>query len=169
MMRRRSCSGNMILESALWIPVLIMLILFAEQFGRITYTYYSLRNSLYSAGQYLSTQNGVNFCDLTGDPFIQAAINFGVTGTADASQPPLISNLTPSMVSVNIECVDPANPAVPGFCTAPCGGLGPGPHPDYLVVNIPTGYPVTPLMLYLTLQPVLLSPQVTVPFRGTSL
>ncbi|HUA60091.1 MAG TPA: hypothetical protein VML19_15130 [Verrucomicrobiae bacterium] len=166
---RRRCGGNMILESALWIPVMTILVVFVIQFGKITYTYYALRNSLYTTGQYLSTQNTVNFCDLAGDPTIQAAINLGVTGTADASAPPLISNLTPDLVAVNIECIDPTNPAVPGPCSAPCGGLGPGPHPDYVVVTIPNGYSVTPRMLYLTLSPILLSPVVTVPFRGTSL
>ncbi len=166
---RRRCAGNMILESALWIPVLTMLIVFVIQFGKITYTYYALRNSLYTTGQYLSTQNSVNFCDLTGDPAIQAAINLGVTGTADGSGAPLISNLTPDQLAINIECIDPTNPAVPGTCATPCGGLGPGPHPDYVVVNIPSGFSVTPRMLFLTLSPILLSPVVTVPFRGTSL
>jgi hypothetical protein len=159
----------MILESALFIPVLTILIVFTIQFGKITYTYYALRNSLYSTGQYLSTQNNVNFCDLAGDPTIQAAINLGVTGTADGSGPSLISNLTPAQVAVNIECIDPTNPAVPGTCVTACGGLGPGPHPDYLVVNIPSGFSVTPRMLFLTLSPIQLSPVVTVPFRGTSL
>jgi len=159
----------MILESALWIPVLTMLIVFTIQLGKITYTYYALRNSLYTIGQYLSTQQAVNFCDLSGDPVIQSAINLGVTGTADGSAPSLISNLTTSMPAVNIECIDPTNPAVPGTCSTPCGQLGPGPHPDYVVVNIPGGYSITPRMLFLTLSPIVFSPVVTVPFRGTSL
>ena len=166
---RRRAGGNMIIESALWIPVMVMLVVFTIQFGKITYTYYALRNSLYTTGQYLATQEGVNFCDLAGDPVIQSAINFGVTGTADGSAPSLISNLSTSMLAVNIECIDPANPAVPGPCSTPCGQLGPGPHPDYVVVNIPGGFPVTPRMLFLTLSPISLSPVITVPFRGTSL
>ena len=159
----------MALEAALFIPVLTMLIVFVIQFGKITYTYYAIRNAVYTAARYASVQQGVNFCDLTGDPTIQGAIQFGVTGTTDGSAPPLISNLTADMLSLNIACVDPAS-GVMGPCdTTSCGASGGSPRPDYLVVNVPGGYSMTPRMLFLTLDPIVLSPSVTVPFSGTSL
>jgi hypothetical protein len=167
-MRRRQ-KGNMILESALWIPAATILIVFVIQFGKITYTYYALRNSVYTTARYLSVQQGVNFCDLTGDPTIQSAIQFGVTGTTDGAAPPLIGNFTADKVAVNIACVDPASGVVGPCDTSVCGGPAGSPRPDYIVVTIPGGYPVTPRMLFLTLDPIPLAPSVTMPFGGTAL
>lgn len=167
-MRRRQ-KGNMVLESALWIPVVTMLIVFVIQLGKITYIYYSIRNSLYTTALYLSVQQGVNFCDIPDDANVQAAIQFGVTGTSDGSGTPLISNLTASMLAVNIACVDPATGVVESCDTSQCGGESGSVRPDYLVVNIPGGYSITPRMLFLSLDPIPLSPSVTVPFTGTTL
>lgn len=167
-MRRRQ-RGNMVLEAALWLPAITMLVVFIIQFGKITYIYYSLRNTVYTAAQYLSVQQGTNFCNLTGDANIQAALEFAVTGTTDGSAPSFISNLTTSMLTVNIACVDPASGATGPCDTSGCGGLGSGPRPDYVVVSVSPGYSVTPRMLFLSLDAILLTPSVTVPFGGTAL
>ena len=97
-MRRRT-RGNMVIEAALWIPVMILLLVGMVQLGKITYIYYSLKKAVYSAARYLSVQQGVNFCDLPNDPAVTAALQFAVTGTTDGSGAPLISNLTTDMFS----------------------------------------------------------------------
>ena len=91
-------SGNMIIEAAMWIPVMTLLIVGMIQVGKITYLYYSLKKSVYAAARYLSVQQGVNFCDLADDPNAAAAFQFAVTGTADGSGTPLISNFTTDML-----------------------------------------------------------------------
>jgi len=53
-MRRRRASGNMVLETALFIPVLLLLIVGTVQIGKVTYTYYTLKKIVYAAARELA-------------------------------------------------------------------------------------------------------------------
>ena len=162
-MRRRR--GNMLMEAALWIPVLTLLVVGMIQVGKITYLYYSLKKSVYSAARYLSVQQGVDFCDLANDPNVAAAFQFAVTGTTDGSGTPLITNFTTDMLQVTAQCVDAAS-GLPGTCdTSGCPTVTA--RPDYILVTMPGGYQVQPRIPFITLNPIQLSPSVLIPFGGT--
>lgn len=161
---KRGRNGNSLLEAALWTLVLTLLIVGMVQFGKITYVYYTLRKTVYSAARYLATEQGTNYCDPS-DPNIQAAIQFALTGTSDGSGTPLIPNLTADMLQVTAECVDPSTGA-PGPCTVGCDDPSIAPQPDYIVVNIPNGYMVQPRIPFLTIDPIPLKPSVVVPAGG---
>jgi Flp pilus assembly protein TadG len=134
----------MILEAALWIPVLVLLVVAMIQFGKITYVYYTLKKITYSAARYISVDQS------TGQPIINA--------------------LTADMFTVTTECADPNNPGALGACdTSGCGGAMGAQRPDYVVVGIPSGYPVTFRIPLLNPVPILLTPSVTIPFGGTAL
>jgi len=164
-MRNRR-GGNMLVEAALWIPVMTLLIVGMIQVGKITYLYYSLKKSVYAAARYLSVQQGVNFCDLADDPAVAAAFQFAVTGTADGSGAPLITNFTVDMLQATAECVDAVS-GVPGPCdTSGCPAVAA--RPDYILITLPTGYQVTPRIPFVTLTPIQLAPSVMVPFEGTT-
>ncbi len=164
---RRRCRGNMIIEAALWIPVLVLLVVGMIQIGKITYVYYTLKKVVYSAARYISVQQGTNFCD-PADANIQAALNFAVTDPTTGQ--PLIAGLTADMLNITIECTDPNTPGVLGVCnTSGCGGAASAQRPDYVLVTIPSGYSVTPRIPFLTLNPIPLRPSVALPFGGTSL
>jgi hypothetical protein len=156
----------MLVEAALWIPLMVLLIVGMVQVGKITYLYYSLKKSVYSAARFLSLQQGVNLCDLANDPSVTAALQFAVTGTSDGSAPALISNLTTDMFTVSAECVDP-NTGAPGPC-ANAGCPTVATRPDYILVTMPIGYQVQPRIPFITLNPIALRPFVMVPFGGTS-
>jgi hypothetical protein len=159
----------MVLEAALWIPVMVLLIVGMIQFGKITYLYYTLKKTVYAAARYLATQQAVNFCD-PADPNIQAAVQFAITDSNTGL--PLITNLTANMLQVTTECFDPANPGGPPVpCNVSgCGGVAGGPRPDYVVVSIaPAGYPVEFRIPFISPIPIALRPSVMVPFGGTSL
>jgi Flp pilus assembly protein TadG len=163
MKRRR---GNMILEAALWIPVILLLLVGMVQIGKITYLYYSIKKSVYSAARYISLQQGIDFCDLSNDPNVAAGIQLAVTGTTDGSAAPLITNLTADLFQVTAQCVDGTTGA-PG----PCGDAGcptVSTRPDYILVSMPVGYQVTPRIPFIQLNPIALRPFVLVPFGGTS-
>lgn len=163
-MRRQR--GNMLVEAALWIPVVTLLIVGMIQIGKITYLYYSLKKAVYSAARYLSVQQGTDFCNLTGDPNVAAAFQFAVTGTADGSGAPLISNFTTDMLTVTPECVDAAT-GTPGPCdTSACPTVAA--RPDYLLVTLNPGYQVQPRIPFITLNPIVFTPSVMVPFGGIS-
>ena len=164
MMRRNA--GNMALEAILWIPIVVMLIVMIVQLGKVTYLYYSLRKAVYTAARYLSLQQGVNFCDLAGDPNVTAAIQLAISGTTDGSGTPLITNLTPDMFQVTAQCVDPASGAAGACSDSACPEIAQ--RPDYIMVSMPSGYLFQLRFPGLTLQPIALRPYVLVPFGGTT-
>ena len=158
----------MALELAMWIPVLLLLISGVIQFGKITYLYYTLRKIEYGIARTVSIGSAVNFCPGAGDTLIQGAIEFALTGTSDGSGTPLVSNLTPGMISVTTECLDPGT-GLPGPCdTSGCDAAAGAQRPDYVVVTIPGGYPVQPRIPFLLLDSFQLKPTVAVPFGGVS-
>ena len=165
---RRGRRGNMVVEVAIWLPVLFLLISGVIQFGKITYLYYTLRKIEYGIARTVSIGSGVNFCPDATDTFIQGAIEFALTGTPDGSGPPLVENLTPGMISVTTECIDPAT-GLPGACNSSgCDGAAGAQRPDYVVVTIPDGYRVQPRIPFVLLDSFQLKPSVAVPFGGVS-
>ena len=166
--RKSRRNGNTVIEAALFIPILVTLLVSIEQLGKLTYTYYSIKKALYTAGRYIGTQQGVNFCD-AGDATVVAGLNFALTGTTDGSANPLITGLTPDMLLVSIERYNATDQSL-GACDCSntgCDTSTGGSAPDFVVVSIPDGYAMRPIIPFLTLDPILLKPQVKVPFTGT--
>jgi hypothetical protein len=165
---RRGRSGNVTIEVALWLPVLLLLITGTFQFGKITYTYYSLRRTLDTVASYLAAQNGVNYCNGASDPIVTNAINFAITGSTDGTGPAAITGLTPDMIVVTTQCIDPVTGA-PGDCdTSQCGNPAGGQRPDLIMVSIPNGYMMQPRIPYILLDPIPLRPQSVMPNGGGS-
>jgi len=160
-------SGNAVLETVMLMPLILLLLVGMAQFGKITYIYYTLRKTIYAVGTYLSNQQGVNFCD-PADPTIAAAINFGVTGTTDGSQPAFVNGLTAAMIQVTAEAVDPTTGALSAYGSG-CVASPPfdGTPPDQIVVSIPNGYMVTPRIPFIQVDAIPLKPEVKVPYGGT--
>ena len=117
------------------------------QIGKITYVYYTLKKTLYSAGRFVSAQQGVNFCD-DADAAVLAAKNFALSGSSsDDPTDTLLPALTADMITVSIERYDPES-GVPVACdcaVAGCDAANGGGSPDFVVVSIPNvryGMPV---------------------------
>jgi Flp pilus assembly protein TadG len=165
----RSRRGNTILEAAMLIPVIVLLLVGMAQIGKVTYTYYTLRKTVYSVASYLSEQQGVNFCD-AGDLTIAAAKNFGLTGTTDGTQPAFVGGLTADMIQVTAQRYDPALQSL-GTCSCDvtgCDAAAGGTAPDYIVVSIPNGYQIqVRIPLIPQTDPILLKPMVKVHYGGT--
>ena len=160
---RRGRRGNMVLEVAMWLPVFFLLITGIIQFGKITYIYYSLKKTVNTVAALLAAQNGVNYCTGAGDATIANAINFAITGTTDGSGTAAILDLTPAMITVTVQCIDPVTGA-PGDCdTSGCGGPAGAQRPDLIRVAIPDGYIVQPRIPYVLLDPIALKPQAVMP------
>jgi hypothetical protein len=164
-MRRRT-RGNAVLEVALWLPVLFLLTVGTIRFAKITYLYYSLNKIVYSAARQISVDQGVNFCD-PADPTAQGAINAAITDPT--TQTPLISNLTPDMFQVTAVCVDSTGAPIPCDLSTCGAAIGTPLQPAFVTVSIPGGYSIPPLIPYVLLNPIQLTPSVTVPFGGSTL
>ena len=170
--RLRQQTGGAVLETAMWVPILVLLLVGMVQIAKVTFTYYTLKKTLYTAARYAATQQGVDFCNGS-DPAVQAAINLALTGTmTDAGgTDPILPLLTADMITLNIERLDPTS-GVPTACDCSvtgCDTNAGGGEPDFVVASIPSGYTVTPVIPGVTLPsgPILLRPTVRVPFGGT--
>ena len=166
--RLRRERGNMVLEAALWLPIILLLLVGMVQFGKITYVYYQLKKTLFATASYIASQQGIDFCDTTSDTTIQQALNFALTGSSDGTAASQFPALTPDLVSVTPECIDPSTQTIGQCDFSSCDGVGAGAQrPDFIVVSIPDGYQVQPRIPYILLDPILLRPLVRVPFGGT--
>ena len=166
-MRRRR--GGSVLEIALFVPILLTLLVGMVQIGKITYVYYTLRKTLYTLGRFVAAQQGVNFCD-DADAAVLAAKNFALSGnSSEEATNTLLPALTADLITVSVERFDPES-GVPVACDCSvtgCDTANGGGSPDFVVVTIPNGYEVNPRIPFLTLDPILLRPQVRVPYGGT--
>jgi hypothetical protein len=165
---RRGRSGSMAIELAMWLPVVFLLIGGIIQFGKITYIYYSLQKTMTTIASYLAVQNGVNFCPDAGDPTIAAAIQFGLTGSTDGSGATAITGLTPDMITVTTQCIDPVTltlgDCVVSGCDTPVGAQ----RPDFIRVTMPNGYVIQPRIPYILLDPIPLRPTAVAAYGGAS-
>jgi Flp pilus assembly protein TadG len=163
---KRGRSGNAVLEVALWMPVLLLLISGAIQFGKLTYLDYVLNKIVYNAARNVATAQNLNLCDpadLTLTNAITAAINDPATGQ------PLIANLTSDMLVVTTRCADSTGALA--ICVPSCQGVQvPQQRPDYVTVAIADpGYSVQLRIPYINPIPVSLHPSATAPFAGSAL
>jgi Flp pilus assembly protein TadG len=155
---RRRARGNMAVEAAMLIPLLLLLIVGTVQLGKVTYEYYTLKKIVWAAARQLSVQQGVNFCDLANDATAQAAINLALN---DSTGTPIIANLT--TLNVSAECSDAAG------AMGPCTGCpDANPQPGFLLVTIPDGYNVDVRIPFLNPIPITLNPYALAPFGGVS-
>jgi Flp pilus assembly protein TadG len=154
-MRRR---GNMAIEAALFIPVLLLLIVGTVQLGKVTYVYAALKKIVWAAGRQVAVQQGVNYCDIANDPAAQAAITFALN---DANGVPIIAELT--TLNIAPECASADGVLAPCACEE-----GVRPQPAHLLVTIPDGYTIQVRIPFLNPIPITLNPYALVPFGGVS-
>ena len=157
--------GNVVLETAMWMPILFLLIVGMIQFGKLTYLDYVLNKIVYNAARNIATGQNLNFCD-PADPATVAAVTAAINDPATGV--PLISNLTADMLVVTTQCLDSTGAI--GTCdTSGCQGLTGAQRPDFVTVAITGGYTFPIRIPYINLDPILLRPSATAPFGGSKL
>ncbi len=169
---RKSRRGGALLETAMYMPVLILLFVGMVEIARITYTYYAIQRILTGLARYVGTQQAVNFCD-DNDASVVAAKSFALTGTpggdASASGPLIVRGLTADLIRVRLERYDVNSQTLVECdcsetgCDASVGGTA----PDFIVVYLPNGYTVRPAIPGVAVDPFPLRPRVRVPYGGT--
>ena len=146
---------------------MVLLLTGMAQIGRITYTYYTLRKTVYSVARYIGTQQGVNFCD-PADPTVIKAINFGLRGSTDESTEIFVNGLTADMIQVLPERYDTTSQSM-NVCSCSIDGCDTGQgggSPDFIVVSI-RGFQLPVRIPGIPTDPITLAPQVKVPYAGT--
>jgi hypothetical protein len=166
---RRRQSGAVLMETVLWVPILVVLLMGTVELTRVTYTYYTLKKILYNLTRYAGTQSGVNFCD-ENDAILVAAKSMALTGTPDGSGDPLLPGLTADQIRIRLERFSTDSGALlECACEASaygCDAAQGAPSPDYIVATIPEGYGVTLRIPGISNEPIPLKPQVRLPFGG---
>jgi hypothetical protein len=153
----------MAVEAALFIPVLLLLIVGTVQFGKVTYTYFTLKKMVWAAGRQLAAQQGVNFCDPENDPKIAAAVDFALNDSSTGER--IIPNVTG--IQFAPQCAT-ADGQLEACDTGSCESLGIGPRPKFLLVSITDGYPMTIRIPFINPVDVTLAPTALVPVGGPS-
>lgn len=172
MIRPRSTSGRQrgtsLLESAMYLPILFLIMFGMIELAKVTYTYYTLQKILLSVARYAGSQQGVNFCD-DADTIVQQAKQFALTGSGEDGAASIVQNLAADQIQVRIERFTPENGEI-GVCQCSvdgCDTANGGASPDYIVVSIPDGYSFRLAIPNLPLDPILLKPRVRMPYQGT--
>jgi Flp pilus assembly protein TadG len=162
---KRGRGGNAVVETAMWMPILFLLIVGMIQFGKLTYLDYVLNKIVYNAARNIATGQNLNFCD-PADPATAAAITGAINDPATGA--PLISNLTADMLVVTTQCMDSTG-AIGSCDTSGCQGVTGAQRPDFVTVSISSGYTFPIRIPYIHLDPILLKPSATAPFGGSKL
>lgn len=145
-MRRRLVQrGNSLLEAVLFLPVLIMLLWGLIEFGRITYTFYTLHKMLQTVAHYTAQQPGLNFCDESDVQLVQAK-TLALRGAGDSAGADIITNLTADQIRIRLERVDPDTSQLSECdCSATgCDIAQGGRNPDFIVVSFTDGFLMRP-------------------------
>jgi hypothetical protein len=165
MKRRR---GSILVEAATLIPLMILLFMGLVEFARVGWVYFTAQKMLYTFARYIGTQQGVNLCD-AGDLTIIQAKNLALTGTTDNSQDPILPGLTTESFQLRPERLEAdSGEIVECDCSATgCDAGQGGRAPDFITARFPDGVSVVLRIPLLPTDPIILRPQVRVPYGGT--
>ncbi|MEZ5398340.1 MAG: pilus assembly protein [Bryobacteraceae bacterium] len=168
MRARHARTASALVETALWVPILVSFLFGTVELARVSYTYFTLHKMLYTVASYLSTQPGVNFCN-DSDATIEEAKNLALFGGIDAAaQQPIIQGLAADQITVGVERYDPESETLAQCdcsetgCDIAAGGLA----PNYIVVSIPEGFPIRLALPGLNNDPIPLRPRIRMPYAG---
>ncbi len=145
----RDRRGNELLEFALVLPLLVLLLAGAVEFGRAMYTYNILTKSVRNAARYLSDTQISPAGVIKTDPndYVTYTKNVAVFGNVDPTAGTrVIPDLTPDQINVT-------------------GTATPGPEAGQFYVTVSANYPYTPLFGFL-LPVITFQPKVTMIFVG---
>ena len=146
--RRKSQRGQALAELAFQIPLLMAILFGAVEIGRVFYVYHTLQKALRGGAGLLARSSNVEYCNAS-DLTIADARNFIVYGNLEGQGPEIVRGLTPDMIQIFPErtgtdstavaaCVCSAGDPDPNGCDASSGGRS----PDFVVVNLGTGFPL---------------------------
>jgi hypothetical protein len=155
--------GNAMIETAMFLPLFIILLMGMAEIGKVTYVYYSAHKALYSIARMIGTRNGANLCD-EGDAEMLSIKNFALTGNSEGGDA-IIRGLTPEIVQVRIERQESGSDIL-GECECSLTGCDVsqgGRPPDFIVVSVPDGFSVNVTLPYLLQEVIVFRPTIRVP------
>ncbi len=137
--------GHALVELAFLIPIIVALLFGAFHVARVYYTYHTLEKALRGGAGLIARSVRVNYCSLT-DETLTDARNFIVYGNLQGEGTPVVAGLTADMVQFIPERNSTESASL-GQCLCTeeaesCDISAGGRPPDFIVVNLGSGFPV---------------------------
>lgn len=162
-MRQRR--GSSLIETALFMPLMVSLLYGMVELARVSYTYFTLHKMLYTLARDVGTQSQIDFC--AGDLTFESSKNFALRGGIEDAGESIMPGLATDQIAVAFQRRDSTSGELIDY-TPDCGTSSAGSGPDYILVSLPDGYPIRLSFPGLQLDPIPLRPQVRIPFGGGS-
>ena len=170
--RRKSQRGQAIVELALNIPLMMLLLFGAVEIGRVFYVYHTLQKALRGGAAVLARSTNVEYCN-PADLTMQDVRNFIVWGNFQGVGQPVVQGLTPDYIQILPErietgttgvilCSCSGDPEDPEGCNVSTGGR----LPDFVVINLGGGFPLSMPFPFVNLGSVNLRVSVRMPVTG---
>lgn len=154
---------------AFQIPLIMAMLFGVVEIGRMFYVYHSLQKALRGGAAFLARSTGTEYC-LAGSPALEDARNLIVYGNLQGEGTPVVQGLTPDMIEILPERVVAGSTGViaclctedPESCDPSSGGRA----PDFIVVNLGSGFPLAVPFPYVNLGTINLKVSVRMPLTG---
>jgi hypothetical protein len=167
--------GQAAVETALAIPLLLLMMFGAFQVARIFWVYQTLHKAVRNGAGLLSRASNLNYCDQS-DPMFLNVKNFIVYGNMQGIGDPLVTGLTIYYINFYPERIAADSTEVDD-CTWSCGNptndvnscdiAAGGRAPDFITVSLgPSGFPLEVLFPYVHWTTMNLKVSVRVPLTG---
>jgi len=142
------------------------------QLGRVFYVYHTLQKALRGGAGLLARSVNVNYCpedSRSSDPRVVDALNFIVYGNLQGTGTPVVTGLTPDMIQVFPER-NTSGSVTPCGCDAgvadSCDPSNGGRSPDFVVMNLGSGFPLPLPFPFVNLGTITLRVSVRMPVTG---
>lgn len=158
------------IELAFQIPLMLVILFGTVQIARVFYIYHTLQKALRGGAGLVAHASSVNYCD-AGDMALVDARNFMVYGNLQGEGSPIVTGLTPDLIQILPERIITDSTGVNQCMCAQddadsCDVSAAGRSPDFIVVNLGTGFPLSVPFAYVNLGTINLKVSVRMPVTG---
>jgi hypothetical protein len=145
---RKSQHGQAIAELAFQLPLLMVILFGAVEIARVFYVYHALQKAVRGGAALLARSSNVEYCNNT-DLTMADVRNFIVYGNLQGTGTPVVQGLTTDLIQIFPErastdgldvaaCTCGGEAGDPDSCDVAAGGRA----PDFVVVNLGSGFPL---------------------------
>jgi TadE-like protein len=156
-------------ELVVQIPLIIVILFGTVEVARVFYVYHTLQKSLRGGAALLARSSNILYCD-SNDLTLMDARNFMVYGNLQGQGAPVVQGLTPDLIQILPERgVTGTTGVVSCFCTEDadsCDTASGGRAPDFIVVNLGSGFPLPIPFPFVDLGTINLRVSVRMPVTG---
>jgi hypothetical protein len=156
-------------ELVIQIPLIMVILFGTVEVARVFYVYHKLQKSLRGGAALLARSSNVLYCD-SNDLTLMDARNFMVYGNLQGQGAAVVQGLTPDLIQILPERgVTDTTGVVSCFCTEDadsCDTASGGRAPDFIVVNLGSGFPLPIPFPFVDLGTINLRVSVRMPVTG---